>query len=78
MNIAVPKEVHEGETRVSMIPEHVAKLVQAGAEISWSRLLVLGVGADGHQGDSKTEHQKVTHEVNPWLLGKYRWAGMAD
>jgi len=34
MNIAVPKEVHEGETRVSMIPEHVAKLVQAGAEVS--------------------------------------------
>jgi len=34
MNIAVPKEVHEGETRVSMIPEHVAKLVQAGADVS--------------------------------------------
>ncbi|CAB1062566.1 NAD(P) transhydrogenase N-domain of subunit alpha (EC [Olavius sp. associated proteobacterium Delta 1] len=34
MNIAVPKEVHEGETRVSMIPEHVARLVQAGAEVS--------------------------------------------
>jgi H+-translocating NAD(P) transhydrogenase subunit alpha len=33
MNIAVPKEVHEGETRVSMVPEHVAKLVQAGAEV---------------------------------------------
>ena len=29
MNIAVPREVHEGETRVSMIPEHVAKLVKA-------------------------------------------------
>ena len=34
MNIAVPKEIHEGETRVSMIPEHVAKLVQAGADVS--------------------------------------------
>jgi NAD(P) transhydrogenase subunit alpha len=34
MNIAVPKEVHEGETRISMIPEHVAKLVQAGADVS--------------------------------------------
>ena len=34
MNIAVPKEVHEGETRVSMIPEHVAKLVRAGADVS--------------------------------------------
>ena len=34
MNIAVPKEVHEGETRVSMVPDHVAKLVRAGAEVS--------------------------------------------
>ena len=34
MNIAVPKEVHESETRVSMIPEHVAKLVKVGAEVS--------------------------------------------
>lgn len=34
MNIAVPKEVHEGETRVSLVPEHVAKLVQAGAAVS--------------------------------------------
>ena len=34
MNIAVPKEVHEGETRVSMIPEHVAKLVKAGADVA--------------------------------------------
>ncbi len=34
MNIAVPKEVHEGETRVSMIPEHVAKLVGAGADVA--------------------------------------------
>jgi NAD(P) transhydrogenase subunit alpha len=34
MNIAVPREVHEGETRVSMIPEHVAKLVKAGADVA--------------------------------------------
>ena len=34
MNIAVPKEVHPGETRVPLIPEHVAKLVNAGANIS--------------------------------------------
>jgi len=33
MNIAVPKEAHEGETRVSLIPEHVAKLVKAGADV---------------------------------------------
>ena len=34
MNIAVPKEVHEGETRVSMMPEHVAKLVKAGSDVA--------------------------------------------
>ena len=34
MKIAVPKDAHPGETRVSLIPEHVAKLVNAGAEVS--------------------------------------------
>ena len=34
MKIAVPKETHPGETRVSLIPDHVAKLVKIGAEIS--------------------------------------------
>lgn len=34
MNIALPKEVHAGETRVSMIPENVAKLVKAGADVA--------------------------------------------
>jgi NAD(P) transhydrogenase subunit alpha len=34
MQIAVPKEVHEGETRVSLMPEHVAKLVKAGADVA--------------------------------------------
>jgi NAD(P) transhydrogenase subunit alpha len=34
MNIAVPRDAHPGETRVSLIPEHVAKLVKAGAEVA--------------------------------------------
>jgi len=34
MNLAVPKEVHPGETRVALIPEHVARLVNAGADVS--------------------------------------------
>ena len=34
MNIAVPREVHMGETRVSLIPEHVARLVKSGADVS--------------------------------------------
>jgi NAD(P) transhydrogenase subunit alpha len=34
MNIAIPRENDPAETRVAMIPEHVAKLVKAGASIS--------------------------------------------
>ena len=34
MKIAVPRDTHPGETRVSLIPEHVAKLVEAGANVS--------------------------------------------
>ena len=34
MDIALPKEAHKGETRVSLMPEHVAKLVEAGADVS--------------------------------------------
>ena len=34
MNIAIPRENHPAETRVAMIPEHVAKLVKAGAGVS--------------------------------------------
>jgi NAD(P) transhydrogenase subunit alpha len=34
MKIAVPKDAHPGETRISLIPEHVAKLVKAGARVS--------------------------------------------
>ena len=34
MNIAVPREVHEGENRVALIPEHAAKLVKTGADVS--------------------------------------------
>jgi NAD(P) transhydrogenase subunit alpha len=34
MNFAIPREDHPGETRVPLIPEHVARLAEAGAEIS--------------------------------------------
>jgi NAD(P) transhydrogenase subunit alpha len=34
MNIAVPKEVHPGETRVALVPEHIARLVEMGAHIA--------------------------------------------
>jgi NAD(P) transhydrogenase subunit alpha len=59
MNIAVPKEVHEGETRVSMIPEHVAKLVQAGAEVS----IETGLGQTLRIADDK--YTKAGASVTP-------------
>jgi NAD(P) transhydrogenase subunit alpha len=34
MRIAVPRELTAGETRVPLIPEHIGKLVQAGASVS--------------------------------------------
>ena len=34
MNVALPRETHPGETRVAMIPEHVAKLSTVGASIA--------------------------------------------
>ena len=34
MNIAVPRDTYPGETRVALIPEHVVKLVEAGARVS--------------------------------------------
>jgi NAD(P) transhydrogenase subunit alpha len=34
MNIALPKEVHPDETRVALIPEHIAKLAEMGAHIT--------------------------------------------
>ena len=34
MDIVVPKEIHPGETRVALIPEHVARLAKKGAHIS--------------------------------------------
>jgi NAD(P) transhydrogenase subunit alpha len=34
MNIAVPREVHPGEVRVALIPEHAARLVKAGADVA--------------------------------------------
>ena len=34
MNIAVPRDAFPGETRVALIPEHVDKLVKAGARVT--------------------------------------------
>ena len=34
MNIVIPRENHPDETRVALIPEHIARLVAAGANVS--------------------------------------------
>ena len=34
MDIVVPREIHPAETRVALIPEHVARLAKKGAQIS--------------------------------------------
>jgi NAD(P) transhydrogenase subunit alpha len=34
MKVVVPKEVHPGETRVALIPEHIDRLVKMGAQIA--------------------------------------------
>jgi NAD(P) transhydrogenase subunit alpha len=34
MNLAVPREAHPSEVRVALIPEHVARLVNAGADVT--------------------------------------------
>lgn len=51
MTVAVPKEIHAGETRVALIPEHVAKLVKLGAEVQVESGLGLGAG---HRDESYT------------------------
>jgi NAD(P) transhydrogenase subunit alpha len=34
MKVVVPKEVHPGESRAALIPEHIARLVKMGAQIT--------------------------------------------
>jgi len=49
MNLAVPKEVYPGEVRVALIPDHVAKLVKAGADVA----IESGLGQTLRIGDEK-------------------------
>jgi NAD(P) transhydrogenase subunit alpha len=53
MNIAVPKEIHADESRVALIPEHVARLAKKGAQIS----VEAGIGK--MLGISDEDYQKV-------------------
>ena len=49
MNLAVPREVHPGEVRVALIPEHVAKLVNFGTKV----MIESGLGAPLRIADEK-------------------------
>ncbi len=48
MNLSVPKEVAEGETRVATVPEAVVRLGRAGVEVT----IEAGAGASAHQLDA--------------------------
>ena len=49
MKISVVKEAREGETRVALVPEAVAKLVAAGHDIA----VESGAGADAQFSDAE-------------------------
>ncbi len=42
--VAVPKETHAGETRVALVPEHVARLIKLGATVEVEAGLGQGAG----------------------------------
>jgi NAD(P) transhydrogenase subunit alpha len=42
--VAVPKEIHAGETRSALVPQHVARLVKLGARVEVESGLGLGAG----------------------------------
>lgn len=44
MKICVPKEIYPGETRVPLIPDHVARLVKRGAQVEVESGLGMGCG----------------------------------
>ena len=51
MTISIPKEIHEAETRAALVPEHVGKLIKAGAEV----LMESGAGlASSHSDEAYT------------------------
>ena len=69
MNLAVPREVHPGEVRVALIPEHVAKLVNSGAKV----VIESGLGQTLRIADEKyaevgasveTDHNQLIQNAN--------------
>ncbi len=60
MNIAVPKEVHPGETRVALVPEHIARLVEMGAQIT----VETGIGQNLNFSDEDYAKAGASLEAN--------------
>jgi NAD(P) transhydrogenase subunit alpha len=60
MNLAVPKEVYPGEVRVALIPDHVAKLVNAGADVA----IESGLGQPLWIADEKYTEAGASVEAN--------------
>jgi H+-translocating NAD(P) transhydrogenase subunit alpha len=56
MNVSVPKETASGERRVALVPEVVARLVQAGTQVT----IEAGAGASAHQRDEAYTHVGAT------------------
>jgi NAD(P) transhydrogenase subunit alpha len=70
MKIGILKETHPGETRVALVPEHVARLVKRGAEIE----VEAGLGtASGHDDAS---YAKAGAKVTADRQGLIRSADM--
>ncbi len=60
MNIGVPKELHPRENRVALLPDHGARLVQAGAQVT----VQSGIGASIGVPDDAYESAGVTISSN--------------
>ena len=51
MTISIPKEIHEGETRTALVPQHAAKLTKLGVQV----IVESGTGlASGHGDEAYT------------------------
>ena len=70
MHIVVPSEIHPAENRVALLPEHVAKLIEKGAQIS----VESGIGQSLNISDE--EYQKVGASVDADRHQLYQQADM--
>ena len=70
MNVVVPKEVHPGETRVALIPEHITRLVKVGAHIT----VETGIGQTLNISDK--DYAKAGASVEPDRSNLFRAADM--